>query len=121
LMKKRGSNISKHYPFNALLYANCVNQEEQSIVDRIRGHLAPPSQSERTDRGQNLTQPPLTASSSSSQGRTDRDQNLIQPPPSSSVQGRKGTGMKEMELQLARDRINREKSLIRETSQVFIS
>jgi hypothetical protein len=29
--------------------------------------------------------------------------------------------MKEMELQLARDRINREKSLIRETSQVFIS
>ncbi len=34
------------------------------------------------------------------------------------VPGRKGTVMREAELKLARDRISREKSFIRETSQV---
>jgi hypothetical protein len=37
------------------------------------------------------------------------------------VPGKKGTVMREAELKLARDRISREKSLIRETSQVCLA
>ena len=67
-------------------------------MDRIRGHLTPASQPGGQRSGQ-------------TQGEKGEGMEA--------TTGRKGTAMRGVELQLARDRINREKSFIRETSQVF--
>jgi hypothetical protein len=73
-------------------------------VDRIRGTLQASKVGQPRDEGQQ--QQPLLplVEVKEAQGKE--------------VPGKKGTVMREAELKLARDRISREKSFIRETSQV---
>jgi hypothetical protein len=69
-------------------------------VDRIRGTLQASKVGQPRDGGQQLVEV------KEAQGKGE-------------VPGKKGTVMREAELKLARDRISREKSFIRETSQVW--
>jgi hypothetical protein len=73
-------------------------------VDRIRGTLQASKVGHPKDRGQQQPLLPLVEVKEA-QGKRE-------------VPGKKGTVMREAELKLARDRISREKSFIRETSQV---
>ncbi len=71
-------------------------------MDRIRGTLQASKVGQPRDVGHQLLLP--LAEVKDIQGKE--------------VTGKKGTVMREAELKLARDRISREKSFIRETSQV---
>ncbi len=73
-------------------------------MDRIRGTLQASKVGQPREGGQQQPLLPL-AEVREAQGKGE-------------VPGKKGTVMREAELKLARDRISREKSFIRETSQV---
>jgi len=72
-------------------------------VDRIRGTLQASKVGQPRDVGHQLLLPLDGVKEAQRKGE---------------VPGKKGTVMREAELKLARDRISREKSFIRETSQV---
>ncbi len=75
-------------------------------MDRIRGTLQASKVGQPRDGGQQPLLP--LAEVKEAQGKGE-------------VSGKKGTVMREAELKLARDRISREKSFIRETSQVCLA
>ncbi len=73
-------------------------------MDRIKGTLQASKVGQPRDGGQQPLLPLVEVKEAKGKGE---------------VPGKKGTVMREAELKLARDRISREKSFIRETSQVY--
>ncbi len=85
-------------------------------MDRIRGTLQASKVDQPKDRGQQQPLLPL-AEVMEVQGKEVPGKKGTEAQ-GKEVTGKKGTVMREAELKLARDRISREKSFIRETSQV---
>jgi hypothetical protein len=85
--------------------------KEESIVDRIRGTLQASKVGQPRDGGQQLVE----VKEAQEKEVPGKEGTEVQ---GKEVTGKKGSVMREAELKLARDRISREKSFIRETSQV---
>ncbi len=86
-------------------------------MDRIRGTLQASKAGQPKDRGQQQPLLPLVEVKEA-QGKGEAPGTKGVEAQGKEVPGKKGTVMREAELKLARDRISREKSFIRETSQV---